>query len=272
MDSDSEARAASRCVWTEAEDQVLRDMAEKYKGEYWNTVARAVGEFAPPEGQRKTAKQCRERWHNQLNPVVHLGPLTSQEEAKVFSLHQQFGNRWSKIAGKLPGRTDNVVKNYFFCRLRKLVRCIKHGKGKALYPKSDDELVQTLYLLDYLYKYYVSPKRLENISHTLNSQTKRRKNNGDKYINKMVVDEGITAEKIGTFSLTLLATSPPASKALDLQAYAYMQELALNDGTSPANLCGQSAHAEDSKSGTTEARSGDVINSDACIVKIYKLG
>ncbi|XVE79642.1 hypothetical protein DITRI_Ditri14bG0074400 [Diplodiscus trichospermus] len=45
--------------------------------------------------------------------------MTSQEERLVLELHARWGNRWSRIARKLPGRTDNEIKNYWRTHMRK---------------------------------------------------------------------------------------------------------------------------------------------------------
>lgn len=45
--------------------------------------------------------------------------MTAQEERLVLELHNKWGNRWSKIARKLPGRTDNEIKNYWRTHMRK---------------------------------------------------------------------------------------------------------------------------------------------------------
>ncbi|AED97231.1 myb domain protein 59 [Arabidopsis thaliana] len=45
--------------------------------------------------------------------------MTPQEERLVLELHAKWGNRWSKIARKLPGRTDNEIKNYWRTHMRK---------------------------------------------------------------------------------------------------------------------------------------------------------
>ena len=245
-------KCISRCIWTEAEDKALREMAEKYQGEYWNIVAKYVGEFTPVGENHKSAKQCRERWHNQLNPKVCLGPLSTAEEKKVLALHQKYGNKWSKIAGKMPGRTDNVIKNYFLCRLRKIVRSIKKNKGESLIPKTELEIEQALYLLDYLYKYYISPERQANIRKTLTSQIKRRRNCGDKYINRMVEEEGISAEKLSAFMRSLATASPSTLKMAKFSAYAYLLDLAPNDSSqiSSSSVCSSNSRPEDPKSST----------------------
>ncbi|XP_010922397.1 myb-related protein MYBAS2 isoform X2 [Elaeis guineensis] len=45
--------------------------------------------------------------------------MTPQEERLILELHSRWGNRWSRIARKLPGRTDNEIKNYWRTHMRK---------------------------------------------------------------------------------------------------------------------------------------------------------
>eukprot|EP00826_Nyctotherus_ovalis_P001351 TRINITY_DN10202_c0_g1_i11.p1 TRINITY_DN10202_c0_g1~~TRINITY_DN10202_c0_g1_i11.p1 ORF type:complete len:152 (+),score=32.42 TRINITY_DN10202_c0_g1_i11:224-679(+) len=117
--------ATLRCVWTKQEDEALDTAVKLYKSKGWSCVAAYVNDFLPKDSPPKNSNQCRERWSNQLNPEVCLGSLSKSEITLVFSLHKQLGNRWSSIASRLSGRTDNVVKNWFLCKLRKLARCIK---------------------------------------------------------------------------------------------------------------------------------------------------
>ena len=37
-------------------------------------------------------------------------------------MHAQIGNKWALIAQKMPGRSDNCIKNHFYSRLRKTLR------------------------------------------------------------------------------------------------------------------------------------------------------
>jgi len=58
----------------------------------------------------RTAKQCRERWVNNLNPSISRQPWTPEEDRAVMMLFEQHGPSWVAIAKAMPGRTENGVK------------------------------------------------------------------------------------------------------------------------------------------------------------------
>nr|DAD36205.1 TPA_asm: hypothetical protein HUJ06_006845 [Nelumbo nucifera] len=56
---------------------------------------------------------------NYLRPDIKRGNISPEEEDLIIRLHSLLGNRWSLIAGRLPGRTDNEIKNYWNTHLSK---------------------------------------------------------------------------------------------------------------------------------------------------------
>uniref|UniRef100_A0A0E0GX92 Uncharacterized protein n=1 Tax=Oryza nivara TaxID=4536 RepID=A0A0E0GX92_ORYNI len=78
----------------------------------WNALARCAW-------LKRTGKSCRLRWLNYLRPDVSRGNMTAQEQLLILELHGWWGNRRSKIAQHLPGRTDNEIKNYWRTRVQK---------------------------------------------------------------------------------------------------------------------------------------------------------
>ncbi|KAH7519460.1 hypothetical protein FEM48_Zijuj08G0038500 [Ziziphus jujuba var. spinosa] len=59
---------------------------------------------------------------NYLRPDIKRGNITPDEDDLIIRLHSLLGNRWSLIAGRLPGRTDNEIKNYWNTHLSKRLR------------------------------------------------------------------------------------------------------------------------------------------------------
>ncbi|XP_052626034.1 transcription factor MYB98-like [Lactuca sativa] len=78
----------------------------------------------------RIGKQCRERWQNYLRPNIMKNAWTEEEDKLLISLHQQFGNKWADIARRMPGRTENNIKNHWNATKRKQFLNKNHEKTK----------------------------------------------------------------------------------------------------------------------------------------------
>ncbi|XP_031475585.1 transcription factor MYB123-like [Nymphaea colorata] len=104
-----------RGIWTPKEDELLRSYIQCQGEGHWRSLPMKAGLL-------RCGKSCRLRWMNYLRPDIKRGNIGSDEEDLILKLHALLGNRWSLIAGRLPGRTDNEIKNYWNTHLSKKLR------------------------------------------------------------------------------------------------------------------------------------------------------
>ncbi|ETL84278.1 hypothetical protein L917_15864 [Phytophthora nicotianae] len=87
--------------WSVEEDALLMEMMLKGY-DNWRQVSNSI--------PGRTAKQCRERWRNRLDPSINKSPFTEEEDEAIQQAYEKYGNRWTQIAELLPGRTEDAVK------------------------------------------------------------------------------------------------------------------------------------------------------------------
>ncbi|GAY59535.1 hypothetical protein CUMW_195220 [Citrus unshiu] len=98
--------------WTPDEDQKLVKYIQKHGHGSWRALPKLAG-------LNRCGKSCRLRWTNYLRPDIKRGKFSQEEEQTILNLHSILGNKWSAIAGHLPGRTDNEIKNFWNTHLKK---------------------------------------------------------------------------------------------------------------------------------------------------------
>nr|GME03643.1 transcription factor MYB86 [Ipomoea batatas] len=126
-------------LWSPEEDEKLYNYITNFGVGCWSSVPKHAG-------LQRCGKSCRLRWINYLRPDLKRGMFSQEEEDLILSLHEVLGNRWAQIAAKLPGRTDNEIKNFWnSCLKKKLIKQgIDPNTHKPMAETQDDPKNPTL--------------------------------------------------------------------------------------------------------------------------------
>ena len=101
--------------WSKEEDELLINWVKENGERGWSKIADKLN--------GRIGKQCRGKWINCLNPSIRKTEWTDDEDKKIIELHNKFGNKWSKIAAEIQGRSDNQIKNRWNSTLKRRTDC-----------------------------------------------------------------------------------------------------------------------------------------------------
>ncbi|XP_027930005.1 transcription factor MYB90-like [Vigna unguiculata] len=133
MEAMEEFSGVRKGAWSKFEDELLKACVHLYGEGQWHLVPQRAG-------LKRCRKSCRLRWLNYLKPNIKRGDFSEDEVDLMIKLHKLLGNRWSLIAGRLPGRTSNDVKNYWITYTRRK----SHSQNKHNNVKQQDETESSL--------------------------------------------------------------------------------------------------------------------------------
>lgn len=97
--------------FTIEEDIYLRKLVAQFGENNWQQVARHM--------EKRNPRQCKERWHNYLSPMVRNAPWQPEEDELLLAKVGELGQRWVRIAKFFPMRTDINIKNRYLVLKRR---------------------------------------------------------------------------------------------------------------------------------------------------------
>nr|AAO49417.1 MYB8 [Dendrobium sp. XMW-2002-8] len=154
-------------AWTKEEDERLVAYIKVHGEGCWRSLPKAAGLL-------RCGKSCRLRWINYLRPDLKRGNFTEEEDELIIKLHSLLGNKWSLIAGRLQGRTDNEIKNYWNTHIRRklLSRGIDPTTHRPLHGQADASFVNEV-------EKVVSFRRREDENKSSNSSSSNSRSNSE---------------------------------------------------------------------------------------------
>ena len=97
--------------FTKEEDVIIIEMVKASQGSgkaktKWTEIAKRL--------PGRLAEQVKTRWTNDLDPEIKTGVWTKTEMDLLVETQKELGNKWADIAKRIPGRSEQNVKNRWY--------------------------------------------------------------------------------------------------------------------------------------------------------------
>ncbi len=117
-------------TWKNVEDEILKASVMKYGLNQWSRVSSLL--------VRKSAKQCKERWYEWLDPKIKKTPWTKDEEEKLLNLAKMFPCQWKTIAPFVGRTAFQCIEHYEYLLDTAQGRVPSNNDPRKLRPGEDD--------------------------------------------------------------------------------------------------------------------------------------
>ena len=118
--------------FTPAEDLLLKQLIMVYKIKKWSSIA----SFFPT----KTARQCRDRWNNYINPELSNKKWSIAEDSLILQKVKELGLHWNNISKFFNGRPANSIRNRYKYLIRhmQLLQSQKSGQKNIVQQQENN--------------------------------------------------------------------------------------------------------------------------------------
>lgn len=108
-------------IWKNIEDEILKAAVMKYGLNQWSRISSLL--------VRKSAKQCKARWYEWLDPSIKKTEWSKSEEEKLLHLAKLFPNQWRTIAPGIGRTPAQCIEHY--------EQLLEEAAGKQYDPETD---------------------------------------------------------------------------------------------------------------------------------------